>query len=292
MFAKNYLGINDAIKILEEQGIAIRLSDLQDLARDGVITPLIYVDADFVNSTYPTGVEVIPKRINERHCFTRFNGYVSCKNANVLDAYVQLAEAKAPYFADLFFHDTDLLFEVVDCLQARGDVVSNGKTGYLFEPLIMGSSGRHLSLQRFPIKDVRLYRSDVEAIANLAAKSVDKQKVIDGLTSQLAITQAQLDELNKQSKTPVDDEKPVSDKMASSYLLTIAILLELLQRPHGFDSKTKKPYPPLYASEAAIIGDIEGYNIKGYGQGETSLNERFKAAKVVLGQTKRKVGLP
>lgn len=292
MFAKNYLGINDAIKILEEQGIAIRLSDLQDLARDGVITPLIYVDADFVNSTYPTGVEVEPKRINERHCFTRFNGYVSCKSTKVLDAYVQLAEAKAPYFADLFFHDTDLLFEVVDCLQARGDVVSNGKTGYLFEPLIMGSSGRHLSLQRFPIKDVRLYRSDVEAIANLAAKSVDKQKVIDGLTSRLAITQAQLDELNKQSKTPVDDEKPVSDKMASSYLLTIAILLELLQRPHGFDSKTKKPYPPLYASEAVIIGDIEGYNIKGYGQGETRLNERFKAAKVVLGQTKKKVGLP
>jgi hypothetical protein len=292
MFAKKYLGINDAIKILEEQGITVRLFDLQDLAREGVITPLIYVDADFVNSTYPTGVEVEPKRINERHCFTRFNGYVICKNANLLDAYLGLNEVKAPYFGELFLGDTELMFEVVDCLYAKSDMVSNGKTGYLFYPFNNATGVRHTSLQTFHIKNVRLYRSDVEVIANLAAKSVDKQKIIDDLTSQLVIKQAQLNELNKQSNTRVDDEKPVSDKMASSYLLTIAILLELLQRPHGVDSKTKKPYPPLYASEAAIIGDIEGYNIKGYGQGETSLNERFKAAKVVLGQTKRKVGLP
>ena len=292
MFDKNYLSVNDAIHVLEQQGIPIRLSDLQDLARDKVITPLIYVDADFVNSTYPTGDKVEPKRINERHRFIRFNGYVSCKNANVLDAYVGSPALKTSYLGDLFLHDTDLLFEVVDSLQDRDDEVSNGKTGYLFEPIRMGSSGRHSSLQRIPIKDVRLYRSDVEAIANLAAKSVDKQKIIDDLTSQIAITQAQLDELKKQSNPPVDNEKPVSDKMASSYLLTIAILLELLQRPHGFDSKTNEPYPPLYASEAAIIGDIEDYHIKGYGQGETRLNERFKAAKVVLEQTKKKVGLP
>ena len=289
MFAKKYLGVNDAIKTLEEQGITIRLSDLQDLARDKVITPLIYVDADFVNSTYPTGDEVEPKRINERHRFTRFNGYVSCKNANVLDAYVGPPALKTSYFGDLFLHDTDLLFEVVDCLQARGDVVSNGKTGYLFEPLRMGSSGRHSSLQRIPIEDVRLYRSDVQSIAKLAAKSVDKQKIIDDLTSQLAITEAQLNELKKQSNPPVDSEKPVSDRMASSYLLTIAMLLELLQRPHGFDSKTNKPYPPLYASEAAIIGDIEDYRIKGYGQGETRLNERFSDAKVVLEKIIKKV---
>jgi len=289
MFDKNYLSVNDAICVLEQQGIPIRLSDLQDLTRDGTITPLIYVDADFVNSTYPTGVEVEPRRINERHRFTRLNGYVACKNANVLDAYVQRAEVEAPYFGDLFLHDTDLLFEVVDCLPMRDDVVSNGKTGYLFEPLRMGSSGRHSSLQRIPIKDVRLKRSDVEVIANIAAKSVDKQKIIDDLKSQLAAVHAQVDELNKQPNTLVDDEKPVSDRMASSYLLTIAILLELLQRPHGFNSKTNKPYPPLYGSEAAIIGDIEDYNIKGYGQGETRLNDRFSEAKIVLEKTIKKV---
>lgn len=193
MFAKSYLSINDAIKTLEKQGVTIKLSDLQYLARHGVITPLIYVDADFVNSTYPTGVEVEPKRINERHRFTRFNGYVSCKNANVLDSYVGPPALKTSYLGDLFLHDTDLLFEVVDCLQARSDVVSNGKTGYLFEPLRMGSSGRHTSLQRIPIKDVRLSRDDVEAIANTAKKSVDKQKIIDNLERQLAAAHAQLE---------------------------------------------------------------------------------------------------
>lgn len=243
MFAKSYLRVNDAIKALEEQGITIRLSELQDFAREGVITPLIYVDADFVNNTYPNGDKVIPKRINERHCFTRFNGYVSCKNANVLDAYVQLAEAKAPYFADLYFHDTDLLFEVVDCLQARADAVSNGKKGYLFEPLIMGESGRHISLQRIPIKDVRLYRDDVEEIANIAAKSVNKQKIIDDLERQLAAAHAKIESFKvakeDEQHANVDDE-PKHHKSVGSMQSLIATLLQLadiekeeLSNPYG-----------------------------------------------------------
>lgn len=229
MFAKNYLNVNDAIKVLEKEGVIIRLSDLQDLARHGFITPLIYVDADFVNSTYPTGDEVEPKRINERHCFTRFSGYVSCKNANVLDAYVQLAEDKAPYFADLYFHDTDLLFEVVDCLQARTDVVTNGKKGYLFEPLI-GSRGQHFSLQRIPIKDVKLHRDDVEKIVNMDAKRIDKQKIIDDLERQLAAAHAKIESFKvakeDEQHANVDDE-PKHPKSVGSMQSLIATLLQL-----------------------------------------------------------------
>ena len=232
MFAKIYLGINDAIKTLEEQDITIRLSDLQDLAREGVITPLIYVDADFVNSTYPTGVEVEPKRINERHRFTRFNGYVSCKSANVLDSYVGPPALKTSYFSDLFLHDTDLLFEVVDCLQAGSDIVSNGKTGYLFEPLRMGSSGRHTSLQRIPIKNVRLSRDDVEAIANTAKQSVDKQNIIDGLTSQLAAAHAQLESYKIQKEVRQDtstDDEPTHHKSVGSMQSLIATLIKMAE---------------------------------------------------------------
>lgn len=231
MFAKSYLNINDAIKALEEQGVTIRLSELQDLAREGVITPLIYVDADFVNNTYPSGDEVIPKRIDERHYFTRFNGYVSCKNANMLDAYVQSAEAKAPYFADLYFQDTDLLFEVVDCLHVRADIVLNGKKGYLFEPLI-GSSGRHFSLQRVPIKNVRLSRDDVEAIANTAKKSVDKQKIIDSLTSQLAAAHAQLESYKIPKEVGqhiITDDEPTHHKSVGSMQSLIATLIKMAE---------------------------------------------------------------
>lgn len=283
MFAKNYLGINDAIKILEEQGIAIRLSDLQDLARDKVITPLIYVDADFVNSTYPTGDEVEPKRINERHRFTRFNGYVSCKNANVLDAYVGPPALKTSYFGDLFLHDTDLLFEVVDCLQARGDVVSNGKTGYLFEPLRMGSSGRHSSLQRIPIEDVRLYRSDVQSIAKLAAKSLDKQKIIDDLTSQLAIMQAQLESSKEQhgivQHASINSEE-LDDRSEKSYLNTIGLLIEVMTEPRNEGGTA--PFP----SEAVVIAKIASKGI--YGQGKTKIGDRFKVAKQMLNDEKKK----
>lgn len=283
MFSKNYLSVNDAIHVLRQQDIPIRLSDLQDLARDRFITPLIYVDVDFVNNTYPNGDEVEPKRINERHCFTRFNGYVSCKNANVLDAYVQLAEAKAPYFGDLFFHDTDLLFEVVDCLQAKNNVVSNGKTGYLFEPLRVGASGRHSSLQRIPIKDVRLYRSDVEVIANLAAKSFDKQKIIDDLTSQLAAAHAQSEsskesqELDQRAST-YDEE--LDDRSEKSYLNTIGLLIEVMTEP-----RTEGGIAP-FSSEAVVITKIASKGI--YGQGKTKIGDRFKVAKQVLNDEKKK----
>lgn len=283
MFDKNYLSVNDAIHVLEQQGVPIRLSDLQDLTRDRTITPLIYVDADFVNSTYPTGVEVEPRRINERHRFTRLNGYVACKNANVLDAYVQRAEVEAPYFGDLFLHDTDLLFEVVDCLPMRDDVVSNGKTGYLFEPLRTGSSGRHSSLQRIPIKDVRLKRSDVEVIANIAAKSVDKQKVIDDLTSQLAAAYAQLESFKEsqglnQCASTYDEE--LDDRSEKSYLNTIGLLIEVMTEPRSEGGTA--PFP----SEAVVIAKIASKGI--YGQGKTKIGDRFKVAKQMLNDEKKK----
>ncbi len=283
MFSKNYLSVNDAIHVLRQQDIPIRLSDLQDLARERLITPLIYVDVDFVNSTYPNGDEVEPKRINERHCFTRFNGYVSCKNANLLDAYVGRPSVNTSYSGDLFLHDTDLLFEVVDCLPMRDDVVSNGKTGYLFEPLRMGSSGRHSSLQRIPIKDVRLKRSDVEVIANIAAKSVDKQKIIDGLTSQLAAAIAQLEgskesqELDQRAST-YDEE--LDDRSEKSYLNTIGLLIEVMTEP-----RTEGGTAP-FSSEAVVITKIASKGI--YGQGKTKIGDRFKVAKQMLNDEKKK----
>lgn len=283
MFDKNYLSVNDAIHVLEQQGIPIRLSDLQDLTRDRTITPLIYVDADFVNSTYPTGVEVEPKRINERHCFTRFNGYVICKNANLLDAYLGLNEVKAPYFGELFLGDTELMFEVVDCLYAKSDMVSNGKTGYLFYPFNNATGVRHTSLQTFHIKNVRLYRSDVEVIANLAAKSVDKQKIIDDLTSQLAAAYAQLESFKEsqglnQCASTYDEE--LDDRSEKSYLNTIGLLIEVMTEPRSEGGTA--PFP----SEAVVIAKIASKGI--YGQGKTKIGDRFKVAKQMLNDEKKK----
>ena len=97
------------------------------------------------------------------------------------------------------------MFEVVDCLYAESGMVSNGKTGYLFYPFNNLTGMRHASLQTFHIKNVRLYRSDVEVIANLAAKSVDKEIIIEDLTSKLAAAQAEIAKLNCQLK-----ERPIA----------------------------------------------------------------------------------
>ena len=165
----------------------------------------------------------------------------------------------------------------------RGDEVSNGKTGYLFEPIRMGSSGRHSSLQRIPIKDVRLYRSDVEAIANLASKSLDKQKIIDDLTSQLAAAHAQLESSKKsqgldQRASTYDEE--LDGRSEKSYLNTIGLLIEVMTEPRSEGGTA--PFP----SEAVVIAKIASKGI--YGQGKTKIGDRFKVAKQMLNDEKKK----
>lgn len=96
------------------------------------------------------------------------------------------------------------------------------------------------------------------------------QQQKNSLQQQINTIDSQLDELN--------------DNSENSYLVTIGLLLELLKKSKGFD-KDNKPNKPLFDSNNQIIQDILNYDI--YGQGKSTLENRFSKARTALDQAKK-----
>lgn len=82
------------------------------------------------------------------------------------------------------------------------------------------------------------------------------------------------EEFGKIKKQLMDATVELDDNTAASYQTTIGILLGLMSAPKGTEDK------PAFPSEAAIIGLATEEAI--FGQGKTSLEKRFKAAKEAL----------
>lgn len=109
-----------------------------------------------------------------------------------------------------------------------------------------------------------------EQLAAASAKIKQQEQDINNLNNQL----------NKQT----DTSNLLSDRNEKSYQTTIGLLLELMTVP-----KTESDRPP-FTSEAVIIGRITDKSI--YGQGKTTLETRFRDAKMTLEQTKKKAFKP
>ncbi len=71
----------------------------------------------------------------------------------------------------------------------------------------------------------------------------------------------------------------IDERTETSYLNTIALLLEIMQTPKGIDGK------PPFDSQAQIIGLIESKNIQG--QKKSTLETRFSKANAMLEQAKK-----
>lgn len=100
----------------------------------------------------------------------------------------------------------------------------------------------------------------------------------DGLTGEYEMLKKQHENLEKEfgkiKKQLMDATVELDDNTAASYQTTIGMLLELMNAPKGTEDK------PAFPSEAAIIGLATEEAI--FGQGKTSLEKRFKAAKEAL----------
>ncbi len=90
--------------------------------------------------------------------------------------------------------------------------------------------------------------------------------------------------LNQQADKLAEGSCQLNDRNEKSYQNTIGLLLELMTVP-----KVESDRPP-FTSEAVIIGRITDKSI--YGQGKTTLETRFRDAKMTLEQTKKKAFKP
>lgn len=93
------------------------------------------------------------------------------------------------------------------------------------------------------------------------------------------------DKLQEQINTIDSQLNETDERTENSYLTTIGILLELLKTPKGIDARGN-PNKPLFDSNAQIIHQITDLSI--YGQGKSTLENRFARASEVLDQVKKK----
>jgi X-X-X-Leu-X-X-Gly heptad repeat protein len=113
-----------------------------------------------------------------------------------------------------------------------------------------------------------------EQLADANAKIKQQEQDIEKLNEQL----------NQQADKLADGSYQLNDRNEKSYQTTIGLLIELMTVP-----KVESDRPP-FTSEAVIIGRITDKSI--YGQGKTTLETRFRDAKMTLEQTKKKAFKP
>ena len=125
----------------------------------------------------------------------------------------------------------------------------------------------------------------LEKIERLMQSLADSNFLIETLTlgrnEQLVDANAKI---NQQADKLADGSYQLNDRNEKSYQTTIGLLLELMTVP-----KVESDRPP-FTSEAVIIGRITDKSI--YGQGKTTLETRFRDAKMTLEQTKKKAFKP
>lgn len=88
------------------------------------------------------------------------------------------------------------------------------------------------------------------------------------------------EQLSQQTDKLANDHKQLSERTEKSYQTTIGLLLELMTTPKGIDDKAP------FQSQATIIDDILDEDIQG--QRKTTLENRFRDAKVMLADAKKK----
>lgn len=116
------------------------------------------------------------------------------------------------------------------------------------------------------------------AIEKLTIKEVEdrESKKVKFLTKQLSKVSAEL----AASKT--NSNEPIDDRSEKSYLNTIGLLLELMTSPRAEGGQA--PFP----SESDIIARVNVKEKSVYGQGKSTLEERFRDAKLILADTRKK----
>lgn len=119
------------------------------------------------------------------------------------------------------------------------------------------------------LNNVRYYRPDLDELFN-------NQAQIDDLKEQLSKVSAEL----ATSKTNINE--PLDDRSEKSYLNTIGLLLELMTSPRAEGGQA--PFP----SESDIIARATSSDKSVYGQGKSKLEERFRDAKLILADTRKK----
>ena len=181
--------------------------------------------------------------------------------------------------------------------------------GYLPDGSMNSSFLQNKAISSISHDELRFKKAQLDELINVPKVCITTNEKFNNLKDENEVQKQRIEELEKeiaQIKVPKDDSKDVShqtyktlakqfdkikkqlmdatveldDNTAASYQTTIGILLEIMKAPKGTEGK------PAFPSEAFIIGLAIEEAI--FRQGQTSLENRFRAAKEALANERKK----
>lgn len=158
-FIKDYLSIDETLRIFTNKGIEADFEFLQDLEREGKLKPLIYLDTYFSTDTFTTK-------------YHRVTAYFSSVNFILLDGYEFDYEMKE---WAIFFGNQDCLFRIEKGIIRYTDEIDVETTGYIHclserDPI---NPEYYVEIQKVLTNQIRIRKSDLDELFNVS----DIQKV-------------------------------------------------------------------------------------------------------------------
>lgn len=177
---KKYLTIDDAhTYFLRKTRHNLNLEDLRQLEREGKITPLVYLDVNFITRKLPNGTLYVFDLIDNQH-IKRIKGYFKPSNFILLDYYEPSEEDFTDAFRltkkkeYLYLKDGTELFELVEEISDNSNNI--GLTGYIFNNSIKDENGFYLCIDTIDLDNVLILRSELDKLID-SIPSSDKKRI-------------------------------------------------------------------------------------------------------------------
>lgn len=197
LITKKYLSISDANRyFLSKTGHGLGFGDLRQLEREGKVTPLVYLDVNFMNAKLPDG-NLFSFDLPDNKFIKRVKGYFKASNFILLDCYeptpyefADLIEFNSQAKEYLYFNDGRELFELIEEIPQNPHKIKGA--GYIFNKSIKNEQGFYEDINTINTDSVLIQRSELDELINNYKES-DIQRIAD-LERELAQVKAQLDD--------------------------------------------------------------------------------------------------
>ncbi|MGB3109407.1 MAG: hypothetical protein WBB40_02345 [Psychrobacter alimentarius] len=297
----DYLSIKQTLIYLEkETGYKYEFDELKELSLAGKLDVFFYYNCIIYNiygsDVSPTFVKKVNEFISQplylANNVHKIGGMFFLKDAFLNIEDNNFSKLKEKVTVEEVYEQQDFSFD-----KESNYSYSKGDTGYLssaeFGNLHYFPDGR---IDSKPLQDkaiihisydeLRFKKKQLDKLVNIPEASALKiedelAKVRDELKvaySNIEKRQEKIDRLEAQ-EIQLDDNE-LSERSEKNYLITIGLLLNMLTTPRTVGGKS------TYSSEALIIEKISREDI--YGQKKSTIGERFKKAKDVLIDEKKK----
>ena len=256
LITKKYLSLSDANRyFLGKTGHGLGVGDLRQLEREGKVTPLVYLDVNFMHAKLPDG-NLYSFDLTDNKFIKRVKGYFKSSNFILLDCYeptpyefADLLEFKSQGKEYLYFNEGRELFELIEEIPQNPHKIKGA--GYIFNKSIKNEQGFYEDINTISTDSVLIQRSELDELINNYKKS-DIQRIAE-LENELAQVTAQLDE---QQQSPQRTRAQTDETNTDKKLIAMMALL-LAKQSNTFRIGQKPNYKQINEAILNLATDLK-----------------------------------